>query len=111
VFVLGISSEKAFDMLPYAVDIFDKIGLKEYITKNQIDKDDEQALKSAGFAMISHVIKNVGKCKEEVFNILAIVGDQSVDDVKQQPVKDSIKQFKDLLNDMELLSFFKQAML
>ena len=30
-----ISNDKAFDMLPFAIDIFDKLEIEKYIAKNK----------------------------------------------------------------------------
>jgi hypothetical protein len=111
-----IATEKAFDMLPYASDLISKLDIKSYILANKDllaakDKGDaEKAMNDKGFDFLMYILKNSAKVKEEVFNLLAIVQDKTVDEIKRQPFATTISQFKDLLQDNELLSFFKFAM-
>jgi hypothetical protein len=113
---MTITTEQAFDMLPYAVSIIEKLDMKGYILKNKEllnTKDKEAAqekMDDKGFDFVMHILKNTGKVKTEVFEILAIVQGKSVEEVKAAPFGDIIKQLKILLKDTELMNFFKSAM-
>ena len=113
---MNISTEKAFDMLPHAVVMIEKLDMKSYILNNKEflnakEKDDAKKIMDAkGFDFVMHILKNTGKVKTEVFEILAIVQDKSVKEIKAMPFGETIKQLKELLQDTELIGFFKQAM-
>ena len=104
---MQITTEKAFDLLPAVAEIIEKLDLKKYITENQTKN--EKQLEQKGLDLVLHIIKNTGTIKTEVFEVLAIVQDTTVEEVKSQPASKTIKQFKELLSDKELMSFFKSA--
>ncbi|OIJ12656.1 hypothetical protein BKP37_12700 [Anaerobacillus alkalilacustris] len=109
-----IESEKGFDMLPYMVDIFDKLKLKEYIKKNFIrdvkGKNVDNLQIESGIDLFSYVLKNSPKIKEEFFNIVAIAEDKKIEEVKKQPLIRTISTIKEIFSNKELTDFFKQAM-
>lgn len=111
-----ITSEKAFDMLPYVADIYDKLDLKDYIQKNAINTSDKsedelKALQSeVGMKMIMHIVKNSSKVKDEVFNIVAVFSGISADEAKQQDFFKTLQVFKGIFSNKDLTDFFKQAM-
>lgn len=108
----AITSEQAFDMLPYAVDIYDKLNfdkyrkelVKKYKGQKTIDYLDP-VIDAAKF-----ILKNSGKIKREVFNIVAIAENKKLEEVKQQSFFKTIQTFKKILSDPDLVSFFKEAM-
>lgn len=114
-----ISTEKAFDMLPYVSDIYEKVDIQKYILKKQSQitkagkqKGQDRELKAMGLGldMFSYIMKQSPKIKEEVFQIVAILENKKIQDVKSQPFVQTIKTFKDLFSDKETIDFFKQAM-
>lgn len=111
-----LSTEKAFDMLPSAIEIFEKLDLKSFYEKNEINVDGkskdeiEKLQKDVGIKMIIYVTKNCSKIKEEVFKLLSIAQDKTIEDVKEQPFTETLKQFRDILSNKEAMSFFKLAM-
>lgn len=112
-----LSTEKAFDILPFISDIYEKIDLKDFIEtykeKNKDkNKNENKALRQtiAGLDLFSFVMKQSGKVKEEFFNIVAIAEDKKVEDVKKQSFVLTLKTIKELFTDKELNDFFKQAM-
>lgn len=111
-----ISSEKAFDMLPYVADIYENLDIKDYIKKNTINasgksKDELKALQSeVGVKMIMHIVKNSSKVKNEVFNIVAVFSDITLEEAKQQDFLKTIQVFKGIFSNKDLTNFFKQAM-
>lgn len=108
-----ITSEQAFDMLPYAVDIFDKLSIKEYAqkqAKKAKGKTDEEKQENLGMDIVKYIIKNSGKVKEEFFNMVAIAEYKKVEEVKKQGIVKTIKIFEEIFNDTELMDFFRRAM-
>lgn len=109
-----ISSEKAFDILPYVSDIYEKVNINKYITDNkkQIKKGTQSELQVMGFGldMFSYVMKNSPKIKEEFFNVVAIIEDKDLKEVKAQPLGNTLKTIKLLFEDIETMDFFKSAM-
>src|SRR5690625_2798651 len=107
----SLSSEQAFDMLPYVADIYDKTGFdkyrkdikKKYAGKKKIDYLDPVV--DAG----KFILKNSPKAKEEFFTIVAIAENRDVEDVKKQPFMQTLKSIKMIFSDKELVDFFKQA--
>lgn len=111
-----LNSEKAFDMLPHVVDIYDKLNIDAY--RKEAMKKHEKAKKKgetvsqldAGIDVFKYIIKNSGKVKEEFFAIVAIFEDKTVDEVKAQPFINTLTTFKEVFTDKELTDFFKSAM-
>src|SRR5690625_2927585 len=113
---MRISTEKAFDALPYAVEIYEKLKFENYIkaTREKIGIEKKQGKKvdemTVGIDVFKFVLKNLNKVKEEVFYLLATVEDKTVDEVKEQDMMVTIKGLKDLLSNKELVELFKSAM-
>lgn len=111
-----ISSEKAFDMLPYVADIYEKLNLDAFINDNTVKasgknkKEMDKLQKQLGMKMIMYIIKNSSKIKDEVFNIVAIFNNISPEEAKQQNFLTTLQEFKCIFSNKELSDFFKQAM-
>lgn len=108
-----LSTEKAFDILPFISDIYEKIDLKDFIASYQEKKkedDVENRQLIAGLDLFSFIMKQSGKVKEEFFNIVAIAEDKKIEEVKSQSFALTLKTIKELFTDKELNDFFKQAM-
>lgn len=119
-----INSEKAFDMLPFVSDIYEKIDMGKYIANKKFElvknKDknksknkeevDEVKIMGYGLDMFSYIMKNSPKVKDEFFNIVAIIEDKELKEVKAQPLGNTLKTIKLLFKDVETMIFFKQAM-
>ena len=58
------------------------------------------------FKMIPHLLKNY---REEAFNILAVWNDKTVDEVKCQPLGETIAEVKSIFNDKDFRSFFSSS--
>jgi 2,4-dienoyl-CoA reductase-like NADH-dependent reductase (Old Yellow Enzyme family) len=101
-----MNSEKVFDMLPYVAEIFEKIDIINYINKSKGKEKDQE---KAGMQMIIYIVKNSAKVKEEFFNVVAIAEEKTVEEVKKQGLASTIKTFKEIFSDPELMDFFKQA--
>ena len=110
-----ITSEQAFDMLPYVVDIYDKLKIKEYATKRaqqakKSGKAVEEIKLEVGEDVLKYIVKNSPKVKEEFFSVVGIAAGKTKDEAKKQPPTESIKVFMDVFQDKDLLAFFREAM-
>jgi len=107
-----ISSEKVFDMLPIVVDLYDKLDLDGYrkriVEENKGKKDLNKEM--LGIDMFKHILKNSKKVKEEVFEIVAIFGDITIEEAKAQSFSKTIGAIKEIVTDKETTDFLKQAM-
>ena len=110
-----LSSEKAFDMLPYVSDIYEKLNLEKYILdtrKKNKGKGNKNELEMMGLGlnMGAYVLKQSPKIKTEIFTIVAMIEDKTIDEVKAQPFIQTKKTLEGLFNDEEAMGFFKSAM-
>ena len=105
-----ISTEKAFDMLPSVVDLYDKLGVDEY-RKKMADENKGKELDQTtlGINLFKFVLKNSGKVKEEVFEIVAVFEEKTIEEVRDQSFISTINSFKAIFSDKEAVNFFKQA--
>jgi len=106
------NTEKAFDMLPSVVTLYDKLDLDAYRKKIAAktkgkDENDKEAL---GIDLFKYILKNSTKVKEEVFEIVSIFEDKTVEEVKAQSFIKTVNTIKSIFSDKETMSFFKQAM-
>lgn len=107
-----ISSEQVFDMLPYVVDIYEKVNFDKYrkdVTKKYKGKKDIDFLEPA-IDGAKYILKNSAKVKEEFFAVVAIAENKKVEEIKEQSFFKTVGTIKGIFSDPELLSFFKEAM-
>ena len=109
-----LSSEKAFDMLPYVSDIYEKVDINKYVTDNKKkvakNKDSELQIMGFGLDMFSYILKHSPKIKTEIFTIVSMIEDKDIKEVKAQSFVQTLKTFKELFEDKEAMDFFKSAM-
>lgn len=108
-----LSTEKAFNILPYISDIYEKLDFTEFINKyqsNEEEEDNERRQIVTGLDMFSFIMKQSGKIKDEFFNIVALVEEKEIEEIKKQSFATTLKTIKDLFTDKELSDFFKTAM-
>lgn len=106
-----ISTEKIFDMLPAVVDLYEKLELDEYRKKiAEENKGKPLDQMSAGINLFKFVLKNSGKVKDEVFEIVAIFEDKTVEEIKAQNFMITFKTFKEIFSDKEAMELFRSAM-
>jgi len=104
-----ISTEKAFDMLPVVVDLYDKLNIDEY--REEIKGETEgQSKTTAGINLIKYILKNSKLVKEEVFEVVAIFNEQEIEEVRKQSFMLTINTFKAIFMDKETTDFLTQAM-
>jgi hypothetical protein len=105
-----LTTEKVFDMLPSVVDIYEKLDLDSYRKKIANESKGETVDKNqVGIDAFKYILKNSGKVKEEVFEIVAIFQEKSVEEIKVQSFSETINSFKEIFSNKEAMSFFKQA--
>lgn len=98
-----ISTEKVFDTLPIIVDIYEKLDIAEY--KKTFKKDADK--KEAGINLFKYIFKHSKNIKNEIFEIVAILEDKEIEEVKKQGIMNTIKTLKELFQDDEIVNFFK----
>ena len=106
-----ISTEKAFDMLPSVVDLYDKLDIDGYRKKTiKENKGKEADQTTLGINLFKYVLKNSGKIKNEAFEIVSVFEDRPVDEIKAQNFMLTLGTLKAIFTDKEAVSFFKDAM-
>ena len=105
-----ISTSKAFDMLPSVVDLYDKLEIETY-RKKMAEKNKGKKLDQTteGIDLFKFVLKNSGKVKNEVFEIVAVFEEKPVEEVRAQNFMITINSFKAIFSDKEAVGFFTQA--
>ena len=102
------STEQIFDMLPYAVEIYEKIDFDGYRKKLQAKyKGKKIDPTDAGIDAFKFVLKNSSKVKEEFFQLVAIAENKTVEEVRNQNFIETIKTIKEIFSNKELVDFFK----
>ncbi|MDR7870306.1 MAG: hypothetical protein RIN55_05570 [Tissierellaceae bacterium] len=109
-----LSTEKAFEILPYISDIYEKIDVKDFVKKykeksKDIEGNEENQI-IAGLDLFSYLFKQSGKITDELFSILSVIEDKKVEEIKKQPLKVTLGRIKEIFTDEDLVDFFKGAM-
>lgn len=108
---MSVNTERAFDALPHVVEIYEKLEMDKYIKKERVKNKGKKVDEiNVGIDLFKHVLKNLNKAKEEVFEVVAVFEDKSVEEVKKQPLTKTLGSIKKLFGDEDLLGFFKSAM-
>lgn len=109
-----LETEKAYDMLCELTPHVESI-----VTDNELIEELRQAVDFSGCnTVIEKYTAIVGKVrkilpvlmkkkKDNVFSIVAIINDVSVDTVKKQKILVTMAQIKEITQDKELIDFFK----
>ena len=105
-----ITTEKAFDMLPSVVDLYDKLEIDSY-RKNMTEKNKGKELDQTtlGINLFKFVLKNSAKIKNEVFEIVAIFQEKPVEVVKEQNFIKTINSLREIFADKEAMELFGDA--
>lgn len=106
------NTEKAFDMLPSVVVLYDKLDIDGYRKKIVEENKGKQDVNTEllGIDLFKHVLKNSAKVKQEVFEIVAVFEDKTVEEIKEQSFVKTINAVKAIFTDTETTDFLKQAM-
>ena len=105
-----LTTEKAFNLLPSVVVLYDKLGIDDYRKKMaEENKGKELDQTTLGINLFKFVLKNSGRVKNEVFEIVAVFEEKTIEEIREQNFMSTINSFKAILSDKEAVSFFKQA--
>lgn len=108
---MSISTEQALDMMPHVVEVYEKVGFKTYLKKaKEKNKGKKVDVEEAGLEAVMFVVKNINKAKKDIFEVVAIAENKSVEDVRKQPLTKTIASIKNIFQDEELNDFFKVLM-
>ena len=105
-----ISTSKAFDMLPSVVDLYDKLEIDSYrkkMAEENKGKDLDQM--AMGIDLFKFVLKNSGKVKPEVFEIVAVFEGKPIEEIKEQGFMETVNSLKKIFSDKEAMVFFRSA--
>jgi len=109
-----VSTDKVFDMLPTAVDLYDKLKIDSYrkkIAEENKGKDKANInTEVLGIDLFKYILKNSGKVKEEVFEIVAIFEEKTAEEVKAQSPAKTFNTLKEIFQDKETTDFLASAM-
>lgn len=107
-----VNTEKAFSLLPVVAILYDKLELDEYRKKVAQENKGKKGVSAEllGIDLFKYVLKNSAKIKEEVFEIVSIFEEKTVEEVKAQNFMLTINSLKAIFTDTETTDFLKQAM-
>lgn len=110
---MKLTSEQCLDALPYFAEIVEQLGLVSEFGKLRLNKDKKpkttEEVEKAGLEFILYIVKNSGKCKVAFFEFVAILMGCTPDEAKKKPPAETIGVLKELVEDKELLGFFRSA--
>lgn len=97
-----MTSEKMFDILPIVVEIYEELnidGFRKTLPENTNSKD-------AGIKAFKYMLKNSSKVKQQVFEVVAVLADQTIEEVRAQNFFKTINTLKQLFESQEVQDFF-----
>lgn len=108
-----LSTDRALDALceltPYISNIASDENMVAVVGKI-INVDDGMNALGKGLLLVERVGEIIpallGAHREDVYGILSVINDRTVEEIAAQTVMDTINQIRDALQDKELLSFF-----
>lgn len=109
---MAFSTEKAFDMLPIVTVLYDKLDIDGYTKKIKEKNKGKTDVSSEilGIDLFKYVLKNSGQIKEEVFEVVAIIEEKTINEIKGQNFMTTINTIKDIFQDKETTDFLTSAM-
>lgn len=103
-------TDKAFDMLPYVVDAYEKLDIDNYIKEKRKEyKENPVSQNQAGIDLFKYILRNAAKIKIEIISIVAVMQDKTPEEVAKQDFMLTVIQIKNLLTDKEKMDFFEEA--
>lgn len=100
-----VAFDKLCDTLPIIKNIVDKAKADPAILA-QLKAASEAKNKLDYFVVIPPILKS---CKDEVFAMLAVWNDKSVEEVAEQPISTTIKQVMDIFVNKDVMDFLSSA--
>lgn len=108
-----LTTEQLFDILPLAVTVYEKVGIKAYrqnmIKENAKEKKGEVDSMELGIDLFLHVLKNSKKIKTEIFEIVATVEGLSIEEAKEQNPGKTIETIKSIFTNKAATSLFQSV--
>lgn len=103
-----ITTDKALDLVPYMVDIYDKLD------NDLLDKTVRKGSNTeVGKKVFVTILKNINKFKAEIYGMVAVVTDTTPDEVSKQNIVKTLKVFRDIYTDIfqdpDMSDFFGSA--
>jgi hypothetical protein len=107
-----LNTEKVFDMLPVVVVLYDKLDIDGYRKKIADQNKGKEGINNEliGIDLFKYVLTNSAKVKEEVFEVVAIFEDKTIEEIKAQSFMITINTIKEIFQDKETTDFLAQAM-
>jgi len=109
---MSVSSEKAFDLLPSFTEIYDKLDINTF--RENLAKETEGktniSKKLVGIDLFKYILKNSPKVKEEVFEIVSVFEEKTIEEVKEQSFMLTINTLRKIFTDTETTDFLGLAM-
>lgn len=106
-----ITTEKALNILPHVVEVYEKLNVDAYIKKVRTQSKNKKVDQTqVGIELFKFILKNIGKAQEEIFTVVAALEDKEVEEIKNQSLAKTIASIKQVFEDKELLELFKSAM-
>jgi len=107
------STEKAFDMLPTVVVMYEKLDIDGYRKKlkeeNKGKNKKDISATVLGVDLFKYILKRSAEIKEEVFEIVSIAEDMTIEAVKSQDFTKTIKTMREIFTDKDTAELFKSA--
>ncbi|MFC4389144.1 hypothetical protein ACFOZ1_15285 [Gracilibacillus marinus] len=109
---MELTNDQVFDMLPYAVEIYEKLDFDNYRKKLQEEYKKKKKVDAVDAAVdaVKYILKNSKNVKEEIFQVIAIAEKKDLEVVRNQSFFKTIATFKAIFTNEELTTFFKDAM-
>ena len=108
-----LTTEQLFDILPLAVTVYEKVGIKAYrqnmIKENSKKKKGEVDSMELGIDLFLHVLKNSKKIKTEMFEVIATVEGLSIEEAKELSPAKTMEVIKSIFTNKAATSLFKSA--
>ncbi len=102
-----LTTEQAFDALPYVAEIYEKLELQKFY-EEQRKKNKDAPNEQLAQAVIMHIVKNSQKCRDSFFPLIAVLTGLTEEEARKQPVKDTVAVLRELFKD-ENWGFFKEV--
>lgn len=108
-----ISTDTAFDMVPAVCSIYDKIDVKTFTSAfademNTAESEVDETI--VGLDLFMHVLRQSSLIKDEIVEIVSILEDRSIEDVRAQSIIKSLTSIKTIFEDREIMGFFESVM-
>lgn len=102
---------KIADLVPYATNILKNEEIKSLMKKVEIGgKNEEEKLNNSYMNTISKITPLVNlifkECKNDLYNIVSILTDMTIKEVKEMNVLDFVKTVMEIVKDEDLIKVF-----